>query len=184
MFELSRLIRLCHRCDDVIRVPQPGYWKGEILFIFQNPAVPRPNKWQDNVLRDIKSSAVDVNIAYKSTLQNSRLGTFINDLELKWDDISISNIVKCPTKGNKLPSYQCIENCKKYIVEQIAILKPKLVILCGFLPKKVLYHKLKKENIKVLLFYHYAYLMRIKMWEQYITRYKEMIKNYLQNGSA
>ena len=183
MFELSRLIRLCKRCNDVINVPQSGYWKGKVLFIFQNPAIPRPGKWQDDVLRDISATAVDVNIAYKSTLQNSRLGTFINDLGLKWDDISISNVVKCPTKKNKLPSRKCIDNCKNYIYEQILILKPKLIILCGFLPKNVLYKKVK-DKFPTLLFYHYAYLMRIGMWKQYIKRYKEMINNCLHAEKA
>ena len=55
-------------------------------------------------------------------------------------DIYFCNVVKCrPVKNNKdrKPSKEEILNCKKYLFEQINIITPKIIILCGNTAKNV-----------------------------------------------
>ena len=55
-------------------------------------------------------------------------------------DIYFCNVVKCrPVKNNKdrKPSKEEILSCKKYLLEQINIVKPEIIILCGNTAKNV-----------------------------------------------
>lgn len=177
-------IRRCCRCkEEIINIPQPGYFKGKILFIFQNPAMLEDNKWQDEILKDKTKSIEDINNAYKSTLQYSKLGNFINDLNLNWDDISISNLVKCPTFDNMQPDKIIVNNCLNFILQQIDLLKPKVIILCGALAHNYLF-KILENKYNILCFYHYAFLKRNNSYDYFINDYKKQIKEVMYNNES
>ena len=46
-------------------------------------------------------------------------------------DIYISNIVKCRPPANRVPATDEIEACKPYILEQIRLVDPKIILLTG-----------------------------------------------------
>jgi uracil-DNA glycosylase len=46
-------------------------------------------------------------------------------------DVYICNIVKCRPPGNRTPTPQESETCKPYLLEQIRIISPKIILLTG-----------------------------------------------------
>lgn len=88
------------------------------------------------------------------------------------DEIYITNAVKCRPPGNRNPSDVETEACSKYLKEQIAILKPELIVVLGKVAAEFLLGrevKITKENGKldflddgtvVLMVLHPAYVLR------------------------
>jgi uracil-DNA glycosylase family 4 len=46
-------------------------------------------------------------------------------------DVYIANIIKCRPPNNRVPTYKEIEACKPYLLEQIRLIKPKIIVLIG-----------------------------------------------------
>lgn len=97
------------------------------------------------------------------------------------DDVYIANIVKCRPPGNRVPEPAEAEACKPYLLRQIALLAPKLIVALG---KTAASNLLASESsiaglrgrvhdyngIPLLVTYHPAYLLRnlpdkAKSWE-------------------
>ena len=52
--------------------------------------------------------------------------------EFKRDEFFITNIVKCRPPGNRTPNANEIDTCtSRYLVQQIALIRPKLILLLG-----------------------------------------------------
>lgn len=47
------------------------------------------------------------------------------------DDVYICNVVKCRPPGNRKPSQAEIDACKPYLLEQIRLVDPKIILLTG-----------------------------------------------------
>jgi len=89
-------------------------------------------------------------------------------------DYHILNILKCRPPGNRDPMPEEVENCKKYLVEQIKKIKPKVVVAFGrFAQAFVLEIPASKVKVsarlgevvdfmgtKAILTYHPSYVMR------------------------
>ncbi len=54
-----------------------------------------------------------------------------NVLELKRENVYIANIVKCRPPYNRVPTIEEAESCKPYLLKQIEIISPKLLICLG-----------------------------------------------------
>lgn len=54
------------------------------------------------------------------------------------EDVFIANILKCRPPGNRSPHSDEIENCEPYLLTQIQIIKPKLIICLGLIAAKTL----------------------------------------------
>ena len=98
--------------------------------------------------------------------------------------VYIGNAVKCRPPGNRTPETAEIAACRPYLMRQIALLKPKIIVLLG----KVAVHSLLHEDktlasmrgrrfevagIPVVVTYHPAYLLRnlpdkAKAWEDLV----------------
>jgi len=98
--------------------------------------------------------------------------------------VYIGNAVKCRPPGNRTPEAVEIAACRPYLERQIALLKPKIIVLLG----KVAVHSLLHEDktlasmrgtrfefagITVVVSYHPAYLLRnlpdkAKAWEDLV----------------
>ena len=52
-------------------------------------------------------------------------------LELTRDDVYIANIVKCRPPNNRVPTIEEAITCKNYLIKQIEIIKPKLIVCLG-----------------------------------------------------
>jgi DNA polymerase len=98
--------------------------------------------------------------------------------------VYISNAVKCRPPGNRTPEPSEVATCQHYLEQQIALLKPKIIVLLG----KVAASSLLKEDktlaamrgsrfeyagIPVVVTYHPDYLLRnlpdkAKAWEDLV----------------
>lgn len=54
-----------------------------------------------------------------------------NVLNLKREDVYIANIVKCRPPNNRVPTIEEVDACKEYILQQIKIVKPKIIVALG-----------------------------------------------------
>ena len=62
-------------------------------------------------------------------------GNYLNELlakiDLKREDVYITNVVKCRPPGNRDPQPQEIEACRPYLDQQIALIRPRLIVTLG-----------------------------------------------------
>ena len=62
-------------------------------------------------------------------------GKLLNDLlqsaDLSRSEIYIANVIKCRPPNNRDPELDEVETCKPFLMEQIALIKPKLVCTLG-----------------------------------------------------
>ena len=109
-----------------------------------------------------------------------RAGKLLNDIlkaiNFAREEVYIANILKCRPPGNRDPLPGEMETCMPYLMKQIDLVKPK-VILClgriaanGLLGKKLTLAALRENvyevnGIKVIATYHPAALLRNPNWK-------------------
>lgn len=104
------------------------------------------------------------------------------------ESIYISNVVKCRLPNLRSPKPNEISNCKEYVLEEINLIKPEIIVPMWSIATKIfLWDKIKLENIvykeylfsgiKVIPMYHPAYIMRW-IWDKnkYIDKMVELFK--------
>ncbi len=64
-----------------------------------------------------------------------RAGKLLDDIlkaiDLNREDVYIANVLKCRTPNNRDPKKEEIEACEPYLIKQIEIIKPKLLVALG-----------------------------------------------------
>jgi len=108
------------------------------------------------------------------------------------NDVYISNIVKCKTTENQEPSEEQAISCEPYLLRQISLLKPELILALGnaaaqrLLKSKSTMSRLRGQlhyvdgiNAPVLVSYHPTYLLaapneKRKAWEDLQLAMKEL----------
>ncbi len=110
-----------------------------------------------------------------------RAGQLLTDIlkaiKFSRDEVYIANIVKCRPPDNRTPLPEEMDTCLPYLLKQIDLIKPKM-ILClgltaakGLLKKKESLTKLRGEvfdydGIKVMVTFHPAALLRNPNWKK------------------
>ncbi|MCS6998367.1 MAG: uracil-DNA glycosylase [Aquificaceae bacterium] len=107
-----------------------------------------------------------------------RAGRYLNqkleEAGLKREDIYITNVVKSRPPGNRKPTPKEMQSCLPYLKREIEVIKPKLIVclgstaLEGVLGRSLPVSKHRgrlfeypfNRDIKVLLTYHPAYILR------------------------
>lgn len=156
MSELANLgeqIRVCQRCrlakSRTLAVPGEGPDHAEIMMIGEGPGF-----HEDRQGRPFVGAA----------------GKFLDELlasiNLKREDIFITNVVKCRPPQNRDPEPDEIEACKPYLDRQIELIQPKIIITISrfamarwFADKKIseIHGKPKRfGNLVVLPMFHPA----------------------------
>jgi len=94
-----------------------------------------------------------------------------NVLELTRKDVYIANIVKCRPPNNRVPTIEEAQSCKPYLLKQIDIIRPEILVCLG----KTAFMYLMNENMpiskvrgqifeykgrKVIPTYHPSFLLR------------------------
>ncbi len=77
-----------------------------------------------------------------------QLDKFLNKINLSIDDVYIANILKCRPPKNRNPKIEEIKKCTPYLIEQINIINPKIIVTMGNYSSKFLLASLKIENMK------------------------------------
>jgi len=94
-----------------------------------------------------------------------------NVLFIKREDIYIANIVKCRPPNNRVPTEEEVELCLPYLLKQIELIKPKLIVTLGATAYKNLtgdatpISKIRGEllefnGIKLIPTFHPSFLLR------------------------
>ncbi|KKL82866.1 hypothetical protein LCGC14_1980490 [marine sediment metagenome] len=96
----------------------------------------------------------------------------MKELNLKREDVYITNIVKCRPPNNRDPKPDEVEKCISYLNRQIEIIKPKIIITLGRVALQSLFNnnelRITRErgrwrtynNIPVLPTFHPAFYLR------------------------
>lgn len=108
------------------------------------------------------------------------------------NDVYISNVVKCRTPQNQEPSVAEAASCESYLIRQINLLQPKLILALGsvtaqrLLKSKSTMGRLRSQlhyidgiNAPILVSYHPTYLLaapneKRKAWEDLQMAMKEL----------
>lgn len=101
------------------------------------------------------------------------LSKLIQDCSLsRQNDFYICNTVKCRPPENRVPTDDEKTLCSKYLIDQIKIVKPKVIVLCGatsaksFLGNKIKISQIRGQwfkiidNIDATVIFHPSYLLR------------------------
>jgi len=116
---LARRIRVCTRCplwqSRTIAVPGEGKSSAKVLLIGEGPG-----KQEDETGRPFVGSA------------GRYLDHVLKGTQFTRADFFITNIVKCRPPGNRTPKTLEVDTCTSlYLFKQIALIRPKLVLLLG-----------------------------------------------------
>ena len=66
------------------------------------------------------------------------LNNMIKAMGLRREDVYIANVVKCRPPGNRTPERDECETCSPFLMRQIAVVKPKVVVALGAVASKSL----------------------------------------------
>lgn len=99
------------------------------------------------------------------------LDKIIAAIDLKREDVFIGNVNRCRPPGNRQPTQAEADVCKQFLLREIAVVRPKIIVVLGntatqnLLNTKVGITKLRGEfqdyfGVKVMPTFHPAYLLR------------------------
>ena len=99
------------------------------------------------------------------------LNRIIESIGLKREDVLVGNVNRCRPPGNRTPTLPEAHTCKPFLLREIAVVRPKVIVVLGntatqnLLDTKVGITKLRGEfqdyfGIKVMPTFHPAYLLR------------------------
>ena len=151
--EQANKIRLCTSCplscSRTLAVPGEGCSHADVMFIGE-----APGSEEDSQGRPFVGAA------------GKKLDALLLSIDLKRDDIFITNVVKCRPPMNRVPTLDEIKLCFPYLQKQISIVNPKIVCslgntaletLTGFRFISRVHGKLlKKSNLLIFPMYHPA----------------------------
>lgn len=99
------------------------------------------------------------------------LNNMISAMGIKREDVYIANVVKCRPPGNRTPEKDECDTCSPFLMRQIDVIRPKVIVALGAVAAKNLlavndsmanlrgrWYEFK--NSKLLVTYHPAYLLR------------------------
>jgi len=101
------------------------------------------------------------------------LNAMLQSVGLKREQVYIANILKCRPPNNRDPKPEEAASCTPYLIQQIQLLQPKLIVALGRIAAQRLLqtdaslsklrgqlHKLPQTSTPMLVTYHPAYLLR------------------------
>lgn len=120
------------------------------------------------------------------------LTKIIEAIGFRREDVFIGNINRCRPPGNRAPTMPEAEACKPFLLREIAIVKPKVIVVLGntacqnLLNTKVGITKLRGNfqdyyGVKVMPTFHPAYLLRDPNKKREVWEDMKKVREYL-NG--
>ncbi|MBS4760609.1 MAG: uracil-DNA glycosylase [Clostridium sp.] len=120
------------------------------------------------------------------------LNTFLEEAGIsRKNDLYICNTIKCRPPQNRVPSNEEKLACQSYLMGQISIVKPKIILLCGataansFINEDFKISQIRGkwlnlfEDVEVMAIFHPSYLLRNHSLEQGSPRW--LMKKDLEN---
>lgn len=122
------------------------------------------------------------------------LTKIIEAIGMTREEVFIGNINRCRPPGNRQPTPEESETCKPYLLREIAVVRPKVVVVMGntatqnLLNLKIGITKLRGNfqeyfGVKVMPTFHPAYLLRDPHKKREVWEDMKKVKEYLSSGS-
>lgn len=118
------------------------------------------------------------------------LNNMISAMGLKRDDVYIANVVKCRPPGNRTPEKDECDVCSPFLMRQIEVVQPKVIVALGAVAAKNLlaindsmanlrgrWYDFKGARLAVT--YHPAYLLRDPRQKKEAWKDLQMVMKYL-----
>lgn len=120
------------------------------------------------------------------------LNKIIEAIGLKREDVLVGNVNRCRPPGNRTPTLPEAETCKPFLLREIAVVRPKVVVVLGntatqnLLNTKIGITKLRGEfqdyfGIKVMPTFHPAYLLRDPSKKRETWEDMKKVRDYLNS---
>ncbi|MCD9187603.1 MAG: uracil-DNA glycosylase [Pyrinomonadaceae bacterium] len=120
------------------------------------------------------------------------LNKIIEAIGMKREDVFIGNINRCRPPGNRAPTLPEAETCKPFLLREISVVRPKVIVVLGntacqnLLNTKVGITKLRGNfqdyyGVKVMPTFHPAYLLRDPSKKRETWEDMKIVRDYL-NG--
>ncbi|HUS18156.1 MAG TPA: uracil-DNA glycosylase [Terriglobales bacterium] len=118
------------------------------------------------------------------------LNNMINAMGLKREDVYIANVVKCRPPGNRTPERDECDTCSPFLLKQIEVVQPKIIVALGAVAAKNLLqmndtmlnlrgHIYDFRTTKLVVTYHPAYLLRDPRQKGEAWKDLQMVMKYL-----
>ncbi|MGC8734227.1 MAG: uracil-DNA glycosylase [bacterium] len=119
------------------------------------------------------------------------LEQMLNEINLKREDVFITNVVKCRPPENRDPTEEEIKICSPYLFKQIELINPKVILLLGkYSLKTILNINLKisylkgrifiKNNKYIFCTYHPAFILRNPSYIEEYRYHFNLLKSILE----
>jgi DNA polymerase len=156
--EIERQVRACRLCPlhklRTNAVPGEGDWSAGLMFIGE-----APGRDEDLQGRPFVGRAGQL------------LRKIIAAMKFREDEVYITNVVKCRPPENRVPHRDEVEACWPYLVRQIRLIKPMVIVTLGktpteyFVPGRASMGELRGkfgdyQGIPVMPTFHPSYLIR------------------------
>ncbi len=118
------------------------------------------------------------------------LTKIIEGIGFKREDVVIGNINRCRPPGNRAPTLPEAETCKPFLLREIAVVRPRVIVVLGntatqnLLNTKVGISRLRGEfqdyfGVKVMPTFHPAYLLRDPNKKREVWEDMKKVRDYL-----
>ena len=118
------------------------------------------------------------------------LTQIIEAIGYKREDVVIGNINRCRPPGNRQPTLPEAHTCRPFLLREIAVIKPKVIVVLGntamhnLLDTKVGISKMRGQfhdyfNVKVMPTFHPAYLLRDPSKKREVWEDMKLVRDYL-----
>lgn len=118
------------------------------------------------------------------------LNNMITAMGLKRQDVYIANVVKCRPPGNRTPERDECDTCGPFLLRQIEVIRPKVIVALGAVAAKYLLgindsmanlrgHWYDFKGAKLVVTYHPAYLLRDPRQKKEAWKDLQMVMKYL-----
>ena len=118
------------------------------------------------------------------------LNNMISAMGIRREDVYIANIIKCRPPGNRTPDREECDTCSPFLMRQIEVVKPKILVALGAVAAKTLLgvndaminlrgRIYDFKNTKLAVTYHPAYLLRDPRQKKEAWKDLQMVMNYL-----
>jgi uracil-DNA glycosylase family 4 len=118
------------------------------------------------------------------------LNNMIKAMGIRREDVYIANIIKCRPPGNRTPEREECETCSPFLMRQIAVIQPKVIVALGAVAAKTLLainapmaelrgHWYDFRGVKLAVTYHPAFLLRDPRQKKETWKDLQMVMKFL-----
>ncbi len=118
------------------------------------------------------------------------LNNMISAMGIRREDVYIANIIKCRPPGNRTPEREECDTCSPFLMRQIEVVKPKIIVALGAVAAKTLLgvndamvnlrgRIYDFKSTKLAVTYHPAYLLRDPRQKKETWKDLQMVMKYL-----